>query len=366
MNVLAALALSTAFFAPTAPAPPLSPSTCQPVSNGGNCYQPAELCRNRDHGVTADGEKIVAPTMIVGVGNRLPNVASKRNRTRPTCMFCEGDAPITREHIFRSSWKHKIDTSEHLVELPFFERKFTQYGQDNSAVRTKSEDLFSTSVKRVCAPCNNTWMNDLDSIAEPWVFDPNNDDNRCDSAQFRRWAIKIALLRLYFEQTFLIEPGDTAKIYAGEDIPDWHVFIGHTQRPEHRHSLCGIGPVTIAPPGGKVYGLTQVSWTLGHSLVVAIRVVIRDYEPPLSEFDELSRIASKTSSSTTAGVASKCLRCCPARSRCRVCVRYQLCPPQKFNVSSGSLPLVPSHRSRLTCARRTKECSSSRNNSAWR
>ena len=39
-----------------------------------------------------------------------------------------------------------------------------------------------------------------------------------------------------------------------------------------------------------MYGLTQVSWTLGHSLVVAIRVVIRDYDgPPLSEFNELSR-----------------------------------------------------------------------------
>jgi hypothetical protein len=62
VNVLAALALSAAFLAPTAPAPPLSPSTCQPVSNGGNCYRPGEFCRNRDHGVTgatADGQNIV-------------------------------------------------------------------------------------------------------------------------------------------------------------------------------------------------------------------------------------------------------------------------------------------------------------------
>lgn len=53
---------------------------------------------------------------------------------------------------------------------------------------------------------------------ESWVFDPNNDDNRCDLPEFRRWAIKIALLRLYYEQPLLIEPGDPAKVYAVDDI----------------------------------------------------------------------------------------------------------------------------------------------------
>jgi hypothetical protein len=62
MNVLAALALSAAFFAPTAPLPPLSPSTCQPVSKAGNCYRSGEFCANKHHGVTGvdgDGHNIV-------------------------------------------------------------------------------------------------------------------------------------------------------------------------------------------------------------------------------------------------------------------------------------------------------------------
>lgn len=242
-------------------------------------------------------------------------------------MFCESDAPITREHIFRSSWKRKIDTSEHLVALPFFERTVTHYRPDGSVRRTKSEDLFCTSVKRVCAPCNNTWMNDLDSIVEPWVFDPNNDDNRCDPAQFRRWAIKVALLRLYYEEPLVIEPGDTAKVYAGGDIPDWHVFIGHTQHPEHRHAYCGVGPVVAVPPGGKMYGLTQVSWTLGHSLVVAIRVVVRhDYEPPFSEFNELSR---------------NCLKNFKQYNRWRGIEVLEVLPGAKQMPSVRSLPALP-------------------------
>ena len=96
---------------------------------------------------------------------------------------------MTREHIFRSSWKKSLETSEYLTNLPGIERKFTQYSQDDNSVKySKLEDLFSVIVKRMCATCNNTWMNDLDTIVEPWVFNPDNDDNRCDPKAFRRWA----------------------------------------------------------------------------------------------------------------------------------------------------------------------------------
>ncbi|WP_141659268.1 hypothetical protein [Mycobacterium europaeum] len=61
MNALASLALSAAFFAPTAPAPPLSPSNCYPLTKSGHCYEPGEFCRSSDHGASGtagDGEQI--------------------------------------------------------------------------------------------------------------------------------------------------------------------------------------------------------------------------------------------------------------------------------------------------------------------
>jgi hypothetical protein len=42
--------------------PPLSPSSCTPMSNKGTCYEPGERCRNSDHGssgVAGNGERIV-------------------------------------------------------------------------------------------------------------------------------------------------------------------------------------------------------------------------------------------------------------------------------------------------------------------
>ncbi len=61
-HVLASLALTASLFAPASPVPPLAPSGCTPLTNGNNCYEPGEFCRNRDHGATGiagDGEKIV-------------------------------------------------------------------------------------------------------------------------------------------------------------------------------------------------------------------------------------------------------------------------------------------------------------------
>ena len=51
--------------AASAPAPPPStaaaPAACTPLTNGGNCYEPGEYCRDSDHGVSGiagDGEAI--------------------------------------------------------------------------------------------------------------------------------------------------------------------------------------------------------------------------------------------------------------------------------------------------------------------
>ncbi|SBS74362.1 hypothetical protein MHPYR_20006 [uncultured Mycobacterium sp.] len=123
-------------------------------------------------------------------------------------MFCGSSEPVTREHIFRSSWKKTLKVNQHLTDLAIFERKFIQYNPaDNSMKYSKLEDLFSVIVKRVCDKCNNEWMNDLDTIVEPWVFNPDVDDNRCDPKDFRRWAIKVALLRAYYDSPNLVELG---------------------------------------------------------------------------------------------------------------------------------------------------------------
>ena len=57
-----ARAVTTPAAAPSPPAPPASKApSCHPLTNGGNCYEPGEYCRNSDHGVSGvagDGKAI--------------------------------------------------------------------------------------------------------------------------------------------------------------------------------------------------------------------------------------------------------------------------------------------------------------------
>jgi hypothetical protein len=54
-------AQTTPVAAPPPPPASTAPAACHPLTNGGNCYEPGEFCRNVDHGasgVAGDGEAI--------------------------------------------------------------------------------------------------------------------------------------------------------------------------------------------------------------------------------------------------------------------------------------------------------------------
>jgi hypothetical protein len=153
---------------------------------------------------------------------------------------------------------------------------------DGSTKLSRPEPLFELVVKPVCDYCNNGWMNDLDSVVEPWLLEPSADDSQCDPAQFRRWAIKVAVLRSYYENPLAPQPEDFSALYNGQDVPDWHIFVGRTLLPNHSHTFVGFGPLD-GETGGRILGITQVSWSLGRVIVVAIRL-IRDSETATSFF----------------------------------------------------------------------------------
>ena len=54
-----------------------------------------------------------------------------KKQTPPLCMFC-GGSPMTREHVFRSAWKDKLDVTIFPAGSPLAERKITRYRLDNN------------------------------------------------------------------------------------------------------------------------------------------------------------------------------------------------------------------------------------------
>jgi hypothetical protein len=187
----------------------------------------------------------------------------------PGCIFC-GEKPLTVEHVFKSAWKNKL-------ALPEGKREFYQVKAEG-AERIANDSLFGLTTKSVCANCNNGWMNDLDLCVENWVMDPDGLDPGCTPRDLRRWAMKIAILRSRWDQPdtlsrerLIIPPDDMARLYDGEDLDDWHIFIGRAQRPEHRHNFCSLVGGHI-DEGYMAWGVLQMSWSLGTALVTALRI----------------------------------------------------------------------------------------------
>lgn len=188
------------------------------------------------------------------------------------CMFCGSPPPHTQEHFFHKAWREKLDVTIYEDGSPNADRYFKSYNADNVEQMSRPETLFSMYVTGVCSSCNSGWMNALDQHVEPWVFDPTNDANLPDPKKFRRWALKVAILRAHYENPWVLPKSDAKALYAGDDIPDWHVFVGRSAQPDHRHALAGWGPLLGETGNGREWGITEIGWTLGRSFVVAIRI----------------------------------------------------------------------------------------------
>ena len=176
-------------------------------------------------------------------------------------------------HIDSEPHKHRVDWLKFPpADVPKLPREFTRYGIDGSTTLSRPQPLFELVVKPVCDYCNNGWSNDLDSVVEPWIFDPYADDSQCDPVLFRRWAIKVAVLLSSYHHPKAPQPKDFGALHSGDDIPDWHIFVGHTMLPSHSHTFAGVGPLD-GETGGRIMGVTQVSWSLGRVYVIAMRLI---------------------------------------------------------------------------------------------
>ena len=193
------------------------------------------------------------------------------------CIFC-GGTPVTSEHVFRKSYRKRVGVSH-------YEREFTQRKLGDTLMTARPENPFDCQVKRVCGKCNSRWMNRLDNAVDSWVFDPTNPPT-CTVQEFRRWVIKIAILRAMVDQPNAIPGEDCAALFRGEDVPSWRVFVGHTVFAEFLHAYAGTSGTTVPNADGSMNdGLVHVSWVIGNSFACAIRTLGEFGDYQASYFD---------------------------------------------------------------------------------
>ena len=140
---------------------------------------------------------------------------------------------------------------------------------------TRPDPMFHLQVRRVCKPCNGGWMDRLDHDVERWVVGPDEANEVCDPTTFRRWAIKIAIMRSLVDNAIALPPNDFPTLFAGEDVEGWHVFAGKSDFLEWRHNYACFGG-GLNEVGYLSHGVVHVSWVLGASVVSTIRVAGED------------------------------------------------------------------------------------------
>ncbi|WP_156766761.1 hypothetical protein [Mycobacterium sp. E2327] len=177
------------------------------------------------------------------------------------CVFC-GRTPVTSEHIFKRAFRKKLN-------LPAGNRRLDRQDGLDSPMTTRPDPLFELTVRYVCSKCNSGWMNRLDLAVERWVINP--DSETCEPSDLRRWAIKVAIMYSLTAQPSTVLPRtDYDRLFSGDDLNDWYVFIGRSSFPEWRHGHVGHG-VRCDTTGEMLGGITHASWVVGTSVVSALR-----------------------------------------------------------------------------------------------
>jgi hypothetical protein len=199
------------------------------------------------------------------LATRHPAVASTNmSKGRRTCVFC-GDRADSVEHIFKKDFKKKLDITD-------YPREYTHTDVRTGVVTTRQDPLFEAKVKRVCRKCNSGWMNRLDLAVERWIVDPADENayHDCDPKTFRRWAIKLALMRSLLNSATVVPREYFLRLFNGDDLDEWHVFVGRSDFKEWRHNFTNVGIAADRTDGSMGYGILHASWVLGEVVVSAV------------------------------------------------------------------------------------------------
>ncbi|OZC75204.1 hypothetical protein CH251_10540 [Rhodococcus sp. 06-462-5] len=133
---------------------------------------------------------------------------------------------MTKEHVFRNAYRRL-----HTDEVTNYRHKNLMSG-DARNLRGKTP-FEETQVKRVCAQCNNGWMNDLEVATEPTLWPMVHGKQTlvdAGSAQLLAlWAVKTCMMRAFADPHHAVQQSDLKHVFANRRPPDhWRVFLGRT------------------------------------------------------------------------------------------------------------------------------------------
>lgn len=170
------------------------------------------------------------------------------------CVFCGSSKDLTREHVL-PDWLSEIG----LDPRPSIHHA----GPINRLPRQWSARPFATTVKMVCAACNNGWLSQLEGAAKPVIAPLIRGEGRRlpydDQALIAAWTCKTGLVSLLISSDearasgYGVPPTEYTSLYGQRDrmepLPLSQYWIGACTG-DRRMSSIWVTPFVIEVVGG--------------------------------------------------------------------------------------------------------------------
>ncbi len=167
-----------------------------------------------------------------------------------SCIFCQKQTKMTKEHLWpdwlRDYLPRLEQTNQHWV--------IGKDGKVNKGKLHRPGDAYSTTLRVVCANCNNGWMSRLQIEAKPHLVPLITDSWKPLSLVTQnivaRWAVMFTMVMEYGDPaTVGIPPEHRAHFMETGSVPtNWTIWIG-------RHD-----PHNLHPAMFNHFGMTQCMW----------------------------------------------------------------------------------------------------------
>lgn len=151
---------------------------------------------------------------------------------RGKCIYCE-NTDLTDEHIFPdwlgSVYPRRFKRTVHTLTRPdrhvFFEPVTV-----HPAAEVHNHDPYTTTVRNVCADCNNGWMSDLQNEAKYLVTEFADGKWRQLSESERellaRWAVMVSINLECRARMLTTKEYQRQILKSGSMPPGWRVYLG--------------------------------------------------------------------------------------------------------------------------------------------
>ena len=191
-----------------------------------------------------------------------------------SCAFCGSPGPLTREHVF-GQWVSRIG----LDLAPMRHHA----GPLNALPRDMGEQPpFRQTVKSFCAPCNNGWMSNLETVAQrvltPLILDEPGTITLEDQAAIATWVQKTALTAMLLsskeqrENGYGLSPSEYRALYERRELMQPLEFsqfwVGRFK------GINGFSAVRVTPLTVRIPGFPEPALPQGYAMTVVVGALL--------------------------------------------------------------------------------------------